>query len=577
MKDAIVGAWNKVTDKFTAVWNWISGVFQNNWRTILVILSGPIGWAVAAVRKHWDDITAKFTAIKNWVVGVFKRAWDGLTKIITDPVQAGKNMINNVLGGDDKSGLRGLFSEAVSAIGGIWEKLKEIVKKPIQGVLDVAVNPFIRGFNKLGGSFGLHFDEIKLAAGGQVPGRANGGTIPGPWRGPRADNVLGVSDRGMPVARVNPGEYITNVASTNRMERRHPGALAYINRFGDLPGHASGGFAGMPHANTGAPHTARGRYESYRPSVSIVALGRYLQSKGFQVGQHPAFGGVARVHMPTSLHYAGQALDVNHDQGNEDSALSALASALVHEGWGTIWHSAGHFDHLHVDTGIYDVIGGKTTAISKTNALADALSSVTGFVSDYFTKPLKTIAYKAIDSISGRFGGGDFAKKIVGGMAKKFVDGALSWGDGKASSDYGGAEVNETGVPASLAANRAAVQAAAAKRGWGSGAEWNALSQLVGHESGWRNTVKNPSSTAYGMFQFLDSSWSAVHPGAHRTSDSNLQAQYGMEYIAQRYGSPSKAWEKWLSRSPHWYADGGLVRDILVFDRGGRSPPASTW
>lgn len=43
----------------------------------------------------------------------------------------------------------------------------------------------------------------------------------------------------------------------------------------------------------------------------VVALGKWMQSKGFSPGEHPQFGGVHPVHTSTSLHYKGLALDVN--------------------------------------------------------------------------------------------------------------------------------------------------------------------------------------------------------------------------------------------------------------------------
>jgi hypothetical protein len=36
---------------------------------------------------------------------------------------------------------------------------------------------------------------------------------------------------------------------------------------------------------------------------------------GFQVGEHPAFGGVSPVHAPNSWHYKGRAIDVNWPGG----------------------------------------------------------------------------------------------------------------------------------------------------------------------------------------------------------------------------------------------------------------------
>jgi hypothetical protein len=88
--------------------------------------------------------------------------------------------------------------------------------------------------------------------------------------------------------------------------------------------------------------------------------------------------------------------------------------------------------------------------------------------------------------------------------------------------------------------------------------EWSSLQSLLNDESGFRNTAKNPTSTAYGMFQFLDSTWGTV--GGSKTADPGLQAQYGLTYIKQRYGTPSAAWAAWQSRSPHWYSLGGAAR-----------------
>jgi hypothetical protein len=97
-------------------------------------------------------------------------------------------------------------------------------------------------------------------------------------------------------------------------------------------------------------------------------------------------------------------------------------------------------------------------------------------------------------------------------------------------------------------------------KGWNQ--YWNDLDQLVMHESGWNPTAQNPSSSAYGLFQFMDKSrggkndtWALV--GGSKTSDPSLQIDYGLKYIEKTYGNPSAAWSKWQSRSPHWYEMGG--------------------
>jgi hypothetical protein len=101
----------------------------------------------------------------------------------------------------------------------------------------------------------------------------------------------------------------------------------------------------------------------------------------------------------------------------------------------------------------------------------------------------------------------------------------------------------------------AAVRAAASRYSWGSGGQWSALSSLITGESGWNPNAQNPTSTAYGLFQFLNSTWAGT--GFSKSSSPAVQAAAGMVYIRNAYGSPANAYGKWLSRSPHWYDDGG--------------------
>ena len=100
--------------------------------------------------------------------------------------------------------------------------------------------------------------------------------------------------------------------------------------------------------------------------TSLVALGRQLQSMGFQVGEHPAFGGVSGGHVPGSYHYQGRALDINWPGGGgmEMRKLDWLNSRLrsmpgVKE---LLWRTAGHFDHLHVAMDRGGVVPGRRGA-----------------------------------------------------------------------------------------------------------------------------------------------------------------------------------------------------------------------
>jgi hypothetical protein len=83
----------------------------------------------------------------------------------------------------------------------------------------------------------------------------------------------------------------------------------------------------------------------------------------------------------------------------------------------------------------------------------------------------------------------------------------------------------------------------------GSGSEFTCLENLWGKESGWNPNAQNPSSTAYGIAQFLDSTWAGT--GIAKTSDGYRQIDAGLIYIEKRFGSPCGAWSH--SQSTGWY------------------------
>jgi Transglycosylase SLT domain len=83
----------------------------------------------------------------------------------------------------------------------------------------------------------------------------------------------------------------------------------------------------------------------------------------------------------------------------------------------------------------------------------------------------------------------------------------------------------------------------------GSSSEFSCLESLWGKESGWNPNAQNPSSTAYGIAQFLNSTWAGT--GIAKTSDGYRQIDAGLIYIEKAYGSPCGAWAK--SQSSGWY------------------------
>lgn len=89
--------------------------------------------------------------------------------------------------------------------------------------------------------------------------------------------------------------------------------------------------------------------------------------------------------------------------------------------------------------------------------------------------------------------------------------------------------------------------------------EWNAFYGLLQRESGWNPNATNASSGAYGLGQFLDSTWQGT--GYQKTNDPSTQINATIKYIKDRYGTPAKALDFWENVAPtygqfggsHWY------------------------
>ena len=85
--------------------------------------------------------------------------------------------------------------------------------------------------------------------------------------------------------------------------------------------------------------------------------------------------------------------------------------------------------------------------------------------------------------------------------------------------------------------------------------QYECLNELWTHESHWNPKAANPHSTAFGIPQFLDSTWRNYNYPV-RPKDPILQIKAGLRYITVRYGTPCKAWSFWKlqqRRGNAWY------------------------
>ena len=102
---------------------------------------------------------------------------------------------------------------------------------------------------------------------------------------------------------------------------------------------------------------------------------------------------------------------------------------------------------------------------------------------------------------------------------------------------------------AQAASGMQAYQAYALDQLGGNTGQSSCLNQLWQRESGWNPNAQNPTSTAYGIAQFLNSTWAST--GIAKTSDPYLQVDAGLIYIENRYGSACAAWD--FHQANNWY------------------------
>lgn len=135
-------------------------------------------------------------------------------------------------------------------------------------------------------------------------------------------------------------------------------------------------------------------------------------------------------------------------------------------------------------------------------------------------------------------------EQILGGFANQMTTGMLNF-----LPYSGGQQADASGPIKQYAKNLMA------NYGWPT-SMWNSVNELVQHESSWRPTAQNPTSSAYGLFQFLDATWAGA--GGRKTSDPYEQIRLGYNYIRNRYNNPDRAWDFWQRNN--WYHEGGPVR-----------------
>lgn len=137
-----------------------------------------------------------------------------------------------------------------------------------------------------------------------------------------------------------PGDLLMSLIEMNQVATQAPRIRGGGGGRGSpqLPGEAGGDLEIIYGGNQFNPSSADASHPSHlhfamEQGPIKKALRRINRIPGFDVGEHPAFGGVAPVHTEGSHHYSGNAGDINYRGGgrfkNEAAALDWLERMLT--------------------------------------------------------------------------------------------------------------------------------------------------------------------------------------------------------------------------------------------------------
>jgi hypothetical protein len=251
-----------------------------------------------------------------------------------------------------------------------------------------------------------------------------------------------------------------------------------------------------------------------------------------------------------------------------------------------------------------DTVGG---AVSKGVDWAKAAGDLMANPSKIWAKLMKPILDKVKANLDVGGLGATLAKfpvKMAAGLKDKIVEAVNSFG----GSGGGGGNIGGTIPTGQRAGIIRAAMAAANVPPPGTVEQWlRGMNTLITRESGWNPNARNNwdinaknGVPSQGLAQTIPPTFNAYVPASLRSRgilDPVANVAASIRYIVARYGNitnvqqasanmppagyalggrvapPAAAYQKWLSRSPHWYDDGGMIPPGLSLVANGTGKP----
>lgn len=171
--------WDAVSSKVIDIWNFIVAFAVAWW----VDVQSRFQIALAALQLVWNTI---WDAVSSKAVAIWNAIVEFATTYFWNPLkgffQAGSDWILNTFWNPIKDfftvTIPDAFKVGVDAIGRAWDAIKQVVRAPIQAVIDVVYNHgIVAVWNMVAGTFGVdklgEYNLPQFAVGGPVSGPGN--------------------------------------------------------------------------------------------------------------------------------------------------------------------------------------------------------------------------------------------------------------------------------------------------------------------------------------------------------------------------------------------------------------------
>lgn len=463
----------------------------------------------------------------------------------------------------------------VEGFGGNWDRLKNMAAEPINWIIREVINGALKNaWNTVAKVLGLdNWDgvaEIDVSGGDQQrTSRGGGGTF---WKGGVTGVMPGYTPGRDPlVIGVSGGEAVM------RPEWQRAVGPDHINQMNDIARRDGVG---------GVRAALAGQYAS----GGIVQAGAYLTSPiqesmwdavrtAFPNAELTSGTRTEDVGSGFDNHMGQRAIDLGGPmdqiarwiyQMNQTQPVLELIHAPLN-GWENLKNGAplnygpgtdaDHYDHVHwAMDGMVDSDGKLIS--SDGGGFWNGVKRLVGAGTNAVQNAAANTFQMAVDTLGKAIP--DFGPSLMGQIPKAAYEALTSGMIAKVrgSVDGGGRPGAASTLPPGTGPVVDQVRQVMAQYGWDSGPQWDALDQLISHESGWDPTIRNPSSGAFGLFQFLGATKDAYLPDEN--PNPGIQAQAGARYIKDRHQDPIGAWSFWQNPQPNpyggnWYDDGGIA------------------